>query len=680
MADISFFVKDGIEYAKWPGKSARVDGKIVKNGQMYLGKVINKNDRVFYSKDRGYFRFDPSDQSFHELGRESVKMILSAESLLPSQISTVRFGGSYFLGKLIPGIEYDQVLNMIKMVKSDRLNAMLHYYLLTDTADMHAGSWYQNSYAKFLYPDANLYSQRISEFYESIGRDDANRVVFLEKHIEYVLQSTDDECCIIVDSTGCQNACSVPITRVSRHENEVNIEFREILVVQRSTGLPLYYEIIQGNVVDIATTMRIKLMLEALGLKVTDILGDAGYACPANMERLILAGTDFMMRLCPNYNLYKNALRENLERLLYSDDVKTVLYRNRYVKVIKVSSIIGRDRETGEDKNGFVYLCLDLESHHLKNSHLYRKNKKRKNPYTEEELKALSEKNGVFAIVDTRDLSEEDVLPEYYMRQGVEQFFDYAKNYGKMMPVRNHNMDTIRGHMMISVIATFFCVLIKNRMNLMDTEYCCIPDNLRDKTAPADDTVLVDTENGSDKLILIQTPLLDVYESSAGALFNELELVNAVYFPENKNIDRARQLIPETPHKNAKDFTEAFGLVFPEKIEIGENDTLLVYYDKDSEETCTRARAFTIPTTLEEAAIQAAMKKAIQQETMPEEKQEPAPVKKRGRPPGSKNKKTLEKTAEEPAVQKRGRGRPPGSKNKKPLEQSAREDAGNSEK
>ena len=52
----------------------------------------------------------------------------------------------------------------------------------------------------------------------------------------------------------------------------------------------------------------------------------------------------------------------------------------------------------------------------------------------------------------------------------------------------------------------------------------------------------------------------------------------------------------------------------------------------------------------------------------------------RGRPPGSKNKKTLEReaaqasnaeTASEKESKKRGRGRPPGSKNKKTLEREA---------
>ena len=59
--------------------------------------------------------------------------------------------------------------------------------------------------------------------------------------------------------------------------------------------------------------------------------------------------------------------------------------------------------------------------------------------------------------------------------------------------------------------------------------------------------------------------------------------------------------------------------------------------------------------------------------------------KKRGRPPGSKNKKTLEREAALAASggqppQKRKRGRPPGAKNKKTLEREAREAAERAER
>ena len=688
-----------IEYGIWPGTSKRQDGKVIKIGRMYLGRVIDKSNLIFFNSTQGLFRFNPSDHSCHEVEQETHVFDVPAGET-GNAISTLRFGGSYFLGKLLPGIEYKSVMDSIETKKPDRLNALLHYYLLSPDADMHSNVWFDKNFAKFLYPDANLYSQRISEFYETI------RIIFLEKHIEYVLKSTDDECCIIIDSTGCQNACGVPITRVSRHENEINIEYRVILVVQRSTGLPLYYEIIKGNVIDSATLDRVRKTLENLGLKVTDVLADAGYSCPSNLERLILAGSDFMMRLNPTYNLYKEAFKKAPLLRNPDDSVKRIIYRNRHVNVLKIESVIGKDKETGIDQKGYIYLCLDVEAYHEKTARLLRGNKARKKPLTEKQLAEAKAKLGVFAIVSTRDLDEKDVLAEYYLRQAVEQFFDYAKNYAKMMPVRNHKVETIAGHMMMSFIATFLCVLIKNRMNMMDSSYCAVPDYFRDKISDDEKTISIQAEKGTLHLVMVQDPLKDIFESSPGALFSELELVGGIYFPEKKEIQRKKSIVIDQPHKNASEFLEAFGLNFPLNIEILEDGSLIYHMKNSAKETCSRALAFTRPLSEEEllkAKEEAERKKQLKKqeedaanvtpdtsnasnansfETKEEGKENAEPQaqplpKKRGRPSGSLNKKTLERLAAQkkmeeeglvPPAEKRGRGRPKGSKNKKKTE------------
>jgi transposase len=141
------------------------------------------------------------------------------------------------------------------------------------------------------------------------------------------------------------------------------------------------------------------------------------------------------------------------------------------------------------------------------------------------------ENQGVFVLLSSTQMKIEDVLPEYYLRQAVEQFFDYAKNYAKMMPVRNHKVETIAGHMMMSFIATFLCVLIKNRMNMMDSSYCTVPDYFRDKISDDEKTISIQTEKGKQHLVMIQDPLKEIFESSPGALFSELELVGGVYYP-----------------------------------------------------------------------------------------------------------------------------------------------------
>lgn len=51
--------KSGIQYAKVPGGSVRRDEKIVKEGVIYLGRVIDLEHHVFFNKERGIFTYDP---------------------------------------------------------------------------------------------------------------------------------------------------------------------------------------------------------------------------------------------------------------------------------------------------------------------------------------------------------------------------------------------------------------------------------------------------------------------------------------------------------------------------------------------------------------------------------------------------------------------------------------------
>ena len=46
------------------------------------------------------------------------------------------------------------------------------------------------------------------------------------------------------------------------------------------------------------------------------------------------------------------------------------------------------------------------------------------------------------------------ILPLYYSRQAIEQIFDFEKNYGNLLPLRTHNEETFRGHLMVSFMAT----------------------------------------------------------------------------------------------------------------------------------------------------------------------------------------------------------------------------------
>ena len=62
----------GTLVAVWPGSTIQTDQGPRKQGQKYLGKVIDKDRLIFWKRDEGYFHFNPDDQSITALEAKDV--------------------------------------------------------------------------------------------------------------------------------------------------------------------------------------------------------------------------------------------------------------------------------------------------------------------------------------------------------------------------------------------------------------------------------------------------------------------------------------------------------------------------------------------------------------------------------------------------------------------------------
>ena len=199
---LSYFRKNDILYAKTMGKSVRDGSTVRKKDQKHIGRVIDKENNVFYSRERGIFTYDPITDEYGKADEiystELKKDRRRKEKLL------VDFGDAFFLDQVIKDMQYDTVLDAIGYGNPDTLKAMVMYYIISDAANCHAQTWFDGSFAKILYPNANLKSQRISDFLSSIGEEQRQRDYF-KAHISWVKEMISDDPAIIVDSTGLPN-------------------------------------------------------------------------------------------------------------------------------------------------------------------------------------------------------------------------------------------------------------------------------------------------------------------------------------------------------------------------------------------------------------------------------------------------------------------------------------------
>ena len=454
MKKISYYQSRGQTYAKVPASSYRENGKVKKrNDGIYLGRVIDKEKNVFYSANRGVFTYDPIENVFGNADETYVSNISEDQRKRPR--ICLDFGDSYFVHELICSCGYDKVISSLPYRNKDTLNAMIQYYMLRDKANDHAGIWYEGSFARMLFPKANLTSQRISDFLQSIGkRENVER--FFEAHIRWVQEFVSRDTAVLIDSTGMPNSIHFPLTAISNHNGKISREARMTTVVQRDSGYPLMFRITPGNVNDVSTITRTLTDLGVHDVAADFVLLDAGYFTGDNIDALYDAKIDFITRL-PERNriLYDKILSEARGTLMEQKNL--VRYNNRAVYIVRV------DCELGNHKHkAFAYLGYDVDrASDEVHKAVKRLSDKKLN---DEQFQKLLENAGIFVIVSSRKHETFQILPLYYIRQTIEQYFDLSKGSSKLTPLRVHSEQALYGHLILSMIAATINIRIMNTL------------------------------------------------------------------------------------------------------------------------------------------------------------------------------------------------------------------------
>ena len=252
---ISVEQKGNYQYAKIPGKSYRDGKKVRKTGAVYLGRVIDLENGVFYNKKRGVFTYDINTNTYGSADPKYLGSLTNDRRKKERLI--LDFGDVFLTDAFIRSIGYDKVLDAIDYGNPDTLKAMVAYYIISEKANSHAQTWQQGSFASVLYPKADLNSPRISDFLESLGRDEVRRAYF-RAHIQWIKDHVCDDPAIIIDSTGLPNDIHINLTQISNHNGDINNEARLITAVQRDSGYPLMFRAVPGNLVCVRCLARIR--------------------------------------------------------------------------------------------------------------------------------------------------------------------------------------------------------------------------------------------------------------------------------------------------------------------------------------------------------------------------------------------------------------------------------------
>ena len=445
--------KGNYQYAKIPGKSYRKDGKVRKTGVVYLGRVIDLENGVFYNKKRGVFTYDVATNTY---GAADPKYIGTLpKDARKKEKHILDFGDVYVVDEFIRSIGYDKVLESIPYGNPDTLKAMIAYYIISEKANVYANIWQQGSFASILYPNADLRSQRISDFLEALGRDDV-RSAYFQAHIQWIKENVCDDPAIIIDSTGLPNDIKINLTQISNHNGDINNEARMITAVQRDSGYPLMFRAVPGNIVDVSTLPRTVAILAEYGMSTDFSLLDAGYFSNENIDLLYQQKIDFVTRL-PERNsmLYNEILKKGQQELRRKENL--VIFQDRYVYIKRVECRIGKNKNLA-----YAYLGYDVAVSGDTNQKAINSSRKKSKSITD--MHDVFETSGVFILISSLPFDADDILEVYYIRQQVEQYFDVSKGISRLTPLRVHSEQRVLGHLLLCQIAATINLAIQKEM------------------------------------------------------------------------------------------------------------------------------------------------------------------------------------------------------------------------
>ena len=309
--------------------------------------------------------------------------------------------------------------------------------------------WYDGNIVRKFF-DVDISSQRISEFLEEIGDESIQREFFKE----YIREITPSEG-VVIDTTALPNQINIPRSAWGWHNEEIEKQIKLLLVIDRSTSLPLFFRYIAGNIVDVSTLKATVEELKKYGVSRYFLILDAGFFSEENIKELYNEEIQFLIRLPSLRKLYK--------RLILEESRELESYRNavRYGRRV----LFVKQREVGLfGKRVYAYVVLDPERKGRKIRRTLLKVMDEIEEDEEEEMEYILMKKGIMILISSSELDRENVISLYYTRQIAEKLFGFSKDDLNLLPLRAHKEETLRGYLFLQFASLVVYSLLKREL------------------------------------------------------------------------------------------------------------------------------------------------------------------------------------------------------------------------
>lgn len=498
---IAYRTSNGKTYAH-VAESVRTGQSIKKNYLINLGRVLDKDKGIYRNRERGIYTYDIAtgsygkvDASFVEPPKSSSGRYIKVAGKKRSRLC-IEFGNCFFLDQFLKQKGLYQIIDATGYGNVDTIRALVFYYILSPQSNAHAADWYELSYARCLFPHAAMSSQRVSETLAALGLEDAKRE-FFSRYYPFIrncpvpspkdgygmADGTENGEGILIDSSGLPNSARLPITAISNHNGDINNEVRLIYVVQQSTGLPLFFSYVAGNVIDASTIRNVVAHLKNNGIATKFAILDAGYYNRRNADILMDAKISFITRVHSNFKLYKETVSAHRQLLECRENFVT--YNGRFYYIKRVPCRIGER----EDRDAYAYLGLDVAMRDQQKAGL--RSRMADERLSDNDIYDSLGSYGLFMLVATCPVAADKVLDLYYTRNQIEEVFEVSKGSGKLLPLRMATEEVFRGHLLVTFIVSVILMLLRSDIRNTDISVESLFEELRHQQGIVYDNAIV---------------------------------------------------------------------------------------------------------------------------------------------------------------------------------------------
>ena len=431
-----------------------------------LGKVLwlsqDKKSGVFMSPTRGLVEYNAVTDVFSSVDK-SDERLGGTETFPTTQIHTV-FGDSYMLLKFMENEGVLKILRDVFQTNPDYERLLCHilHGVLKDGSKITCDNFLLKSFASYVFPDVPLSSLKSDTRFFTMMGDDKTKLAFFKKFVDAMRKkypSFGKGC--YVDSTPLPNDIDDnPFNALSSHGiGSCGIMERLVLVLDEETGLPVWYDIIPGNVLDLNTTMNVvNDVADSLDVIIDSLVLDAGYVSKELVSAFHI-GTEksFIGRMpakkgFPFKDLYW--------------DVKPILSRGKYTFVRNKHVYFGHKKKiTLFGQEVYAYIYVD-QYNALKgySDLLSRLDDGEFEKMKDSDKDWMTVKYGFFILLSNIDSTPEDILTRYFGRTNIEVVFKTSKEYLNLLPLSKWTDDTVRGKILSDIINTIVLLLLRKKM------------------------------------------------------------------------------------------------------------------------------------------------------------------------------------------------------------------------